>query len=253
MRTGLRCASSKAAGSVVSLLLLSFLNAHEMQSWLCLISSTLTGQHCMHATGSTLNQNCCIHFADPLPVEHMYYKRSKDPLKPDWITVRGTSKLEGYHAHLEGVVSGTGYAPESAGGILSLFNMQWSVKRGIQNKGDPDIGTAEPWMLETLAQLSGSLGLPANQFKHIKVPSSTAEKFGADFVPEEQDQLAAKAAEEEGQAAVKQELSEEEERLLAANTLDALRFLSILQYTALQRGKSPGAEQLIGHPVSSHF
>ena len=202
---------------------------------------------------AALNKDRCIRFADPLPVEHMYYNRSKDPLKPDWITVRGTSKLEGCHPHLEGILSGTGYAPDSAGGILSLFNMQWSVKRGIQNKGDPDIGTAEPWMLETLAQLSGSLGLPADHFKHIKMPSSTAEKFGVDFVPEEQDQLAAKAAEGDGRAAVEQELSEEEERLLAADTLDALRFLGILQYTALQRGKSPGAEQLIGHPVSSHF
>ncbi|KAK9918950.1 hypothetical protein WJX75_008262 [Coccomyxa subellipsoidea] len=63
--------------------------------------------------------------SDPLPVEHMYYNRSKDPLKPDWIT----------------------------------------------------------------------------------------------------DQLAAKAAEGDGRAAVEQELSEEEERLLAADTLDALRFL----------------------------
>ena len=84
-------------------------------------------------------------------------------------------------------------------------------------------------MQENLAQLSGSLGLPADQFKHIKVHSSTAEKFGVDFVHEELDQLAAKAAEEEGRAAVEQELSEEEERLLAANTLDALRFLGNLQ------------------------
>jgi hypothetical protein len=53
-------------------------------------------------------------------------------------------------------------------------------------------------MQENLAQLSSSLSLPADQFKHIKVLSSTAEKFGVDFVPEELDQLAAKAAEEEG-------------------------------------------------------
>ena len=113
--------------------------------------------------------------------------------------------------------------------------MQWSVKRGIQNKGEPDIGTAEPWMHENLAQLSSSLGLPADQFKHIQVPSSTAEKFGVDFVPEELDQLAAKAAEEEGRAAVEEELSEEDERLLAANTLDALRFQGKLQHTAVQK------------------
>ena len=155
----------------------------------------------------------------------MYYNRSKDPAKPEWITVRGTTKLEGYHPHLEGTLPGTGYAADSAGGIFALFNMQWSVKRGIQNKGDPDIGTAEPWMQENLAQLSASLGLPADQFKHIRVPCSTAEKFGVEYVPEELDQLAAKAAEEDGQTAVQPELSEEEERLLAANTLDALRFL----------------------------
>ncbi len=164
--------------------------------------------------------------ADPLPLGDMYYNRSKDAGKPDWITVRGTSKLEGYHPHLDHVLPGTGYAPDSAGGIITLFNMQWSVKRGIQNKGDPDIGTIEPWMQDNLAQLCGSLGLSTEMFKGYKVPSSTDEKFGVEFVPDALDQLAAQEAEQRGETAVEEEeLSEEEERLLAANTLDALRFL----------------------------
>ena len=75
-------------------------------------------------------------------MDQISFNRSKDPSKPDWITVSGTSKLEGYHPHLEGTLPGTlpgiGYAPDSAGGIFSLFNMQWSVKRGIQSIGDPD-------------------------------------------------------------------------------------------------------------------
>ena len=87
-------------------------------------------------------------------------------------------------------------------------------------------------MQENSAHLSGSLGLPAHQFNHIRLPRSTAENV--DFVPEELDQLAAKAAEEEGRAAIEEELSEEAERLLAANTLDALRYLGKLQHTAVQ-------------------
>ena len=38
--------------------------------------------------------------ADPLPVDDMYYIRKSNPQNPDWVTVRGMSKLEGYHLHL---------------------------------------------------------------------------------------------------------------------------------------------------------
>lgn len=174
-----------------------------------------------------------MHLADPLPVEEMYYNRSKDVSKPEWITVRGSSKLEGYHPHFHSVLPGTGYAPDTAGGTLTLFNAKWTVKRGIQNKGEPDTGTAEPWMQYNLAQLSAKLGLPTEEFSSIRVPSSTDEKFGVDFVPDNLDWLEAEKAEREGRAEVEPELSEEDERLLAANTLDALRFLgALLPHTA---------------------
>ncbi|CAL8469089.1 g8630 [Coccomyxa elongata] len=65
--------------------------------------------------------------SEPLPVVQMYHNCSKDPLKPDWIWVRGTSKMEGYRPHLEGTSPGTGYALNCAGGIFSMFNMPHGV------------------------------------------------------------------------------------------------------------------------------
>ena len=98
--------------------------------------------------------------ADPLPVEDMYYRRKSNPRNPDWVTVRGTSKLEGYHPHLARTLPGTGYSPDTAGGILALFNMQC-----VEKRGDPDTWTVEPWLQNNLAQLSRALQLPADTFQ----------------------------------------------------------------------------------------
>ena len=155
----------------------------------------------------------------------MYYRRKSNPRNPDWVTVRGTSKLEGYHPHLARALPGTGYAPDTAGGIFALFNMQWNLKRGVENKGDPDTGTVEPWLQSNLAQLSSALELPANSFQAVSIPASTVERFGMEYVPDALDQEAAEEAEEQGMAEVEAELAEEDEALLAAAALDAMRFL----------------------------
>ena len=115
--------------------------------------------------------------------------------------------------------------PDTAGGIFALFNMQWNLKRSVENKGDPDTGTVEPWLQSNLAQLSSALGLPANSFQTVSIPASTQEKFGVEYVPDALDQEAAEEAEEQGMAEVEAELVEEDEALLAAAALDAMRFL----------------------------
>ena len=139
--------------------------------------------------------------------------------------MRGTSKLAGYHPHLARALSGTGYAPDTAGGIFALFNMQWNLKRGVENKGDPDTGTVEPWLQSNLAQLSSALGLPADRFQTVSIPASTSEKFGVEYVSDTVDQEAAEEAEQQGMAEVEAELAEEDEALLAAAALDAIRSL----------------------------
>ena len=164
--------------------------------------------------------------ADPLPVQDMYYSRKSNPQNPDWVTVRGTSKLEGYHPHLARALPGTGYATDTAGGIFSLFNMMWNLKRGIENCGQPDHGCTEAWLQSNLSQLSRSLGLSAEHFKSVSVPDCTTEKFGVEYEAEPLDRDAALEAEKQGLAVVEPELSDdEEERLLAATALDAMRFI----------------------------
>ena len=157
--------------------------------------------------------------ADPLSVEDMYYRRKSNPQNPDWVTVRGTSKLEGYHPHLARALPGTGYSPDTAGGIFALFNMQWNLK------GGPDKGTVEPWLQNNLAQLSRALQLPADTFQTVSIPASTEELFGVEYVPNTLDEEAAHEAEQQGRAEVEAELEEEDEALLAAAALDAMRLL----------------------------
>ena len=163
--------------------------------------------------------------ADPLPVEDMYYRRKSNPQNPHWVTVRGTSKLEGYHPHLARALPGTGYSPDTAGGIFALFNMQWNLKRGVENKGDPDTGTVEPWLQNNLAQLSKALQLSADTFQTVSIPASTPELFGVEYVPDTLDKEAAHEAEQQGRAELEAELGEEDEALLAAAALDAMRQL----------------------------
>ena len=155
----------------------------------------------------------------------MYYSRKSNPKNPDWVTVKGTSKLEGYHPHLARALPGTGYSPDTAGGIFALFSMQWNLKRGVENKGDPDTGTVEPWLQNNLAQLSRALQLPSDTFQTVSIPASTVELFGVEYVPDALDEEAAQEAEQQGRAEVEAELEEEDEALLAAAALDAMRLL----------------------------
>ena len=103
--------------------------------------------------------------------------------------------------------------------------MQWNLKRGVENKGDPDTGTVVPWLQNNLAQLSRALQLPSDTFQTVSIPASTGELFGVEYVPDALDEEAAQEAEQQGRAEVEAELEEEDEALLAAAALDATRLL----------------------------
>ena len=93
----------------------------------------------------------CLHaFTDPLFVKDMYYRCKSNLQLPDWVAVRGTTKLEGYHPHLARALPGTGFSPDTADGIFALVNMQWSLECGAENKGNSDTGTVEPRLQNNL-------------------------------------------------------------------------------------------------------
>lgn len=58
----------------------------------------------------------------------MYYNRAQNLANPKWITVGGSSKLEGYHPHLRACLLGTNYLPYLADAIITLFDCSLKVK-----------------------------------------------------------------------------------------------------------------------------
>ena len=155
----------------------------------------------------------------------MCYNRKSNLQHSEWVTVKGTSKLEEYHPHLARALPRTGYSPDAADGIFALFNMQWNLKRSVDNKGDPGTATVEPWLQNNLAQLSRALQLPSDTFQTVNIPASTEGLFGVEYVPDALDEEAAQEAEQQGRAEVEADLEEEDEALLAAAALDAMRLL----------------------------
>ncbi|KAL0017745.1 hypothetical protein WJX77_011594 [Trebouxia sp. C0004] len=57
--------------------------------------------------------------SDPLPLEEMFYNRSKDPEKPEWIAVRGSSSIEAVHSHYHASLPSTNYSADLAGTIVA--------------------------------------------------------------------------------------------------------------------------------------
>ena len=121
--------------------------------------------------------------ADPLGIEDMYYNHQLNPSKaPEWIAIRGSSKLEGYHPHLHACLPGTNYAPALADAIIALFNFAWNYKRSVQNTGALNHNFHDLWLLERMQQLCEEMEwqyqLPAWQ----PAPADNGEKFGLDYV-----------------------------------------------------------------------
>ena len=77
----------------------------------------------------------------------MYYKVTTGN-KVRWIAIRGTSKLEGYHKHLNRLLTCGNISPELAGALICHFNGRWNIDRGVQNLGDLDYGMYDHrWVL----------------------------------------------------------------------------------------------------------
>ena len=59
---------------------------------------------------------------------------------PRYVTVRGTSQLEGYHEHLKNLFVGTNYSALLAGALATYFNF----RRGARGGGRPCRGGGRP-------------------------------------------------------------------------------------------------------------
>ncbi len=70
----------------------------------------------------------------------MYYQVQISKHKVKWMAIRGTSKLEGYHKHLNRLLTCGNITPELAGALICHFNGRWNIDRGVENKGETDYG-----------------------------------------------------------------------------------------------------------------
>ena len=76
-----------------------------------------------------LFQSLLVH-ADPFGIEDMYFNISSDAGNPNWMTLRGCSKGEGYHPGLHRIFRGTNYSPRLAKAIVALHNLKWVLHAG---------------------------------------------------------------------------------------------------------------------------
>lgn len=155
-------------------------------------------------------------------VEQMYYNRQKDPSRqPQWIAIRGSSKLEGYHPHLHACLPGTNYSPALAHAIITLFNFAWNYKRSVQNGGAIDHHFHDLWMLERMKQLCDEMHWDSYRLPYWKSAPDSSEKFGLDYIPEHTAVVLAQQQVIQHTGAASQLLSEADEDLLDDNSAAA--------------------------------
>ena len=58
-----------------------------------------------------------------------------------FMTIRGTSHLEGYHRWLNACISGSQLSPDLFRDLLAHFNYRWNIRCGVRNLGDRDYST----------------------------------------------------------------------------------------------------------------
>ena len=149
--------------------------------------------------------------ADPLPIEQMFYnRRRKDPLNPDWVGVRGTSKLEGGHPYYHASLPGTSYSLHLASAILDCQFGNANVKAAARIGKTAAHSLADAYQQEKKRNIIEQqkwkdYKLPAS----LPVPSETDERFGVDFTPGQEWIARAIDAQHHGRAAVP--MSEQEE------------------------------------------
>jgi hypothetical protein len=93
--------------------------------------------------------------SDPLPVEEMFIE------KPDgsFICKRGTSKLEGWHAELNGLWEGNRTSPQLAAALTLDGIHRHNVGAAARNRGKPFYGTYASWILHDLNTLAVKAGV----------------------------------------------------------------------------------------------
>lgn len=118
-----------------------------------------------------------------------YNRRGNDDSRKEYRTKRGTSKLEGYHAHLHDVLSGNNYSGELAHVLIMFFNFKWNIRRGVENLQWQDFISCDLWRLENINKAATSLGLPAPHLglQQLQLVPSTQELFGTKYKPPETD------------------------------------------------------------------
>ena len=67
-----------------------------------------------------------------------------------FMTIRGTSHLEGYHRWLKACISGSQLSPDLFRDLLAHFNYRWNIRCGVRNLGDRDYSTYSRWEVEAI-------------------------------------------------------------------------------------------------------
>lgn len=128
----------------------------------------------------------------------MYYTRSNNIVtaaaKGDWMCRRGTSKLEGYHSHLNAMLSGNNYSAEVADALLLLGNFRWNVKRAVENGKLDDFGCYDLWQIAEINSAMQMLNkpLPYPTWNPLTLPPEHNESFGCKYIAPDLDILAAR-------------------------------------------------------------
>jgi hypothetical protein len=127
----------------------------------------------------------CVLNADPLPVDGMYIKVSEEGEMIKYLCLRGTSQLEGYHAHLNALLKGSNYSPRMADALIKLFNFRFSVTAGVSNRGQPNFGMFNFPLLQAVKDLciKKEWADPIPQFQPLQYPN-TPETFGIKDAPD---------------------------------------------------------------------
>ena len=119
-------------------------------------------------------------FPDPLPLEQMFYDRAKNPEKPDWIAVRGSSRIDGGHKYYHASVPGTSYSVDLGGTILACRLGDASIRASAKNEGKPAVNLDDAFAQELKKQVCNpdwKYSLPNG----ADVADCTDELFGTEY------------------------------------------------------------------------
>ena len=112
-----------------------------------------------------------------IPGLQMYRQRNagKDGL-PEYVTIRGTSQLEGYHRWLRACISGSQLSPRLFKDLLAHFNYRWNIRSGIKNLGQEDWATYSHWEIESVLRIVKGRQIEGDLFPGFE-PAMSMEKI----------------------------------------------------------------------------